>query len=101
MTDAIKCGACGTSLLPGAAECAVCKTAAVTPVSIKSGGVVARIAAGIFDLLLMCALVAAFSAIGVGWWLVLVAWGITIEIGYRINRSLSNSLTSASVSSPQ
>src|ERR1039457_3487364 len=97
MTDSIKCAACGASLLPGAVECGACKTAIVTPVSVKSGGVLARIAAGIVDLLLICALVAAFSAIGVGLWLVLVAWGITLEIGYRLHGSLGKSLFGLSV----
>jgi S1-C subfamily serine protease len=91
MSETGKCGRCGVEVAFGAPECDHCKGRS-TPVSLRSGGVLARIAAGIFDLLVLGSLIAGLLLLKMGLLSILVAWVLIFEVGYRLKGSLGKAL---------
>jgi S1-C subfamily serine protease len=96
MTHSVRCGFCGASLPGVGSACPECKKA-IAPVSFRTGGVLARLAAGLVDVFVLCSLIAVLTDIHLGWWSLPAAGIVALETGYRLHGSLGKSLFGLSV----
>lgn len=96
MTQTVGCGFCGAPVPNLGSVCLECKRT-IAPVSFSTGGVFARVAAGLVDIIVLSSLLAALAAIGLGWWSLVAGWAVVLEAGYRLHGSLGKSLFGLSV----
>ena len=95
--ETMKCGVCGASVPQGMDKCGECNAALHSGVSIKSGGILARLGAGLVDVLVLSSFLAVVIIEHLPWWSAFIGLALFIGIGYLLYGSLGKSLFGLSV----